>query len=79
MTPTFAPALSEPDVANEPIRRSSFERSMRIRFGDCDPSGIVFLPQYLIRLNGLVEDWLTDGLGISYADLIAVAASGGRP
>jgi len=43
---------------------------MRIRFSDCDPAGIVFFPQYFVRLNGLVEDWVTDGLGISYAELI---------
>ena len=57
-------------MANEPIRRSRFERSMRIRFSDCDPAGIVFFPHYFVRLNGLVEDWVTDGLGISYANLI---------
>ncbi len=70
VTPTFAPTLSEPDMANDPIRRSRFERSTRIRFSDCDPAGIVFFPQYFVRLNGLVEDWVTDGLGISYSDLI---------
>lgn len=47
-----------------------FERRIRIRFSDCDPAGIVFYPQYFVQFNGLVEDWVTDGLGISYADLI---------
>jgi len=49
---------------------SRFERQQRIRFGHCDPAGIVFFPQYFVLFNGLVEDWVTDGLGISYADLL---------
>jgi 4-hydroxybenzoyl-CoA thioesterase len=48
-----------------------FERSIRIRFGHCDPAGIVFYPQYLVLLNGLVEDWVDQALGISYAGLVA--------
>lgn len=47
-----------------------FERPLRIRFAHCDPAGIVFFPQYLVMLNGHVEDWFTDGLGLSYAELI---------
>lgn len=49
----------------------AWERQHRIRFADCDPAGIVFFPQYFVLLNGLVEDFITDGLGISYAGLIA--------
>jgi 4-hydroxybenzoyl-CoA thioesterase len=45
-----------------------FEKSTRIRFAHCDPAGIVFFPQYLVLFNGLVEDWFTDALGVSYAD-----------
>ncbi len=51
-----------------PARR--FERPLRIRFAHCDPGGIVFFPQYLVIFNGLVEDWFTEGLGISYAKLL---------
>jgi 4-hydroxybenzoyl-CoA thioesterase len=47
-----------------------FERSQRIRFAHCDPAGIVFFPQYLVLLNGHVEDWVSDGLGLPYAGLI---------
>ena len=52
-----------------------FERTVRIRFGHCDPAGIVFYPQYLVLINGLVEDWLDaspveGGLGLGFADLI---------
>ena len=44
-----------------------FERELRIRFAHCDPAGIVFFPQYLVMVNNLVEDWVTDALGVPYA------------
>ena len=52
------------------IPRHGFERPLRIRFAHCDPAGIVFFPQYLVMLNNLVEDWVNDGLGVRYADLV---------
>ncbi len=48
-----------------------FESPLRIRFAHCDPAGIVFFPQYLVMLNNLVEDWVTDALGVPYADMLA--------
>jgi 4-hydroxybenzoyl-CoA thioesterase len=45
---------------------AEFLRPRMIRFSDCDPAGIVFYPQYFVMLNGLVEDWVSDGLGIDY-------------
>lgn len=47
-----------------------FEKPLRIRFGHCDPAGIVYFPQYLVMLNAHLEDWFTDGLGVSYAELL---------
>lgn len=47
-----------------------FARPQRIRFAHCDPAGIVFYPQYLVLLNGHVEDWISDGLGLPYAGLV---------
>jgi 4-hydroxybenzoyl-CoA thioesterase len=55
-------------AAPPPVAR--FERDYRIRFSHCDPAGIVFFPQYLVLFNQLVEDWFTEGLGISYARLL---------
>ena len=53
--------------ATQPTR---FERRRRIRFGQCDPAGIVFYPQYFVLFNALVEDWVSDALGIPYAELL---------
>jgi len=47
-----------------------FERPLRVRFSHCDPAGIVFFPQYLVMFNGLVEDWVSEALGIPYTDLL---------
>jgi 4-hydroxybenzoyl-CoA thioesterase len=41
-----------------------------VRFSDCDPAGIVFFPQYLVMLNGVIEEWFDAGLGVPYAPLI---------
>lgn len=53
-----------------------FERQLRIRFAHCDPAGIVFFPQYLVMINNLVEDWVTDALGVPYAELLGRRRTG---
>jgi 4-hydroxybenzoyl-CoA thioesterase len=47
-----------------------FRRERVIRFSDCDPAGIVFYPQYFVMLNGLVEDWFSEGLAIGWDALV---------
>lgn len=47
-----------------------------VRFSDCDPAGIVFFPQYLVMLNGAVEEWFDEGLRVSYAQLIGARRTG---
>lgn len=49
---------------------SVFERQELVRFGHCDPAGIVFYPRYFEMLNALIEDWFTQGLGVDYAQLL---------
>ena len=29
--------------------------TVAVQFGDCDPAGIVFFPQYMVMFNGLLE------------------------
>jgi len=53
-----------------------FERPLTIRFSDCDPAGIVFFPQYLVIVNNLVKEWVSDGLGVPYAHLISTRRIG---
>lgn len=35
----------------------TFLTRRKVRFGDCDPAGIVFYPRYFEMLNEAVEDW----------------------
>lgn len=47
-----------------------FSTQRRVRFSDCDPAGIVFFPQYLVMINGQVEDWLHQELGFAFRELL---------
>ncbi len=49
----------------------AFEREVAIRFAHCDPAGIVFYPQYFVIMNGLMEDWFSEGLGVDFADMVS--------
>jgi 4-hydroxybenzoyl-CoA thioesterase len=53
-----------------------FDKRERIRFGHCDPAGIVFFPQYFVLFAGLVEDWVSEGLGIPYRDFFGARRTG---
>jgi 4-hydroxybenzoyl-CoA thioesterase len=53
-----------------------FTTQRTVRFSDCDPAGIVFFPQYLVMLNGFVEEWFDVGLRIAYAGLIGQRRTG---
>ncbi|HEY4080248.1 MAG TPA: thioesterase family protein [Burkholderiaceae bacterium] len=48
----------------------SWSKHERVRFGHCDPAGIVFYPRYFEMVNALIEDWFTQGLGVNYAELL---------
>ena len=52
------------------MTNAAFEREVLVRFGHCDPAGIVFFPRYYELLNAFVEDWFNEGLGVSYAELL---------
>lgn len=47
----------------------SFETGALVRFAHVDPAGIVFYPRYFEMLNGAVEDWFDQSLGVSFRDL----------
>lgn len=39
---------------------------VKIRFGQCDPAGIVYTPNWFDIFNGVVEDWYPACLGLDY-------------
>lgn len=44
----------------------SFTTTVKVRFADVDPAGIVFYPRYFEMLNGAVEDWFETDLGMDF-------------
>lgn len=53
-----------------------FRTTRRVRFSDCDPAGLMFFPQYLVMVNGLVEQWFDEALQIPYAGVIGARRTG---
>jgi 4-hydroxybenzoyl-CoA thioesterase len=46
-----------------------FSAPIQIRFAHCDPAGIVFYPRYFELINGVVEDWCAQALGMSFHEM----------
>jgi 4-hydroxybenzoyl-CoA thioesterase len=56
-------------AAAGPISPRAYRSTILIRFGHCDPAGIVFFPRYLEMFNNLIEDWCREELGVSFAEI----------
>jgi 4-hydroxybenzoyl-CoA thioesterase len=41
-----------------------------VRFGDCDPAGIVYFPRFFDWFHQAMETWFSERLGVAYADVI---------
>jgi 4-hydroxybenzoyl-CoA thioesterase len=41
-----------------------------VRFSDCDPAGIAYMPRYIDMLNGVIEDFFPAALGLDYHGFI---------
>lgn len=37
-----------------------------VRFSDCDPAGIVYTPRFVDMINGVIEDFFPEALGLDY-------------
>ncbi|HEY8613154.1 MAG TPA: thioesterase family protein [Roseomonas sp.] len=45
---------------------AAFRMATRVRFGDCDPAGIVFFPNWFVLANAAIEDLFRLRLGIDF-------------
>lgn len=43
---------------------------IEVRFGDCDPAGIVYFPRFFAMFHDAMESWFAAGLGIAYASVV---------
>ncbi|MCB8820824.1 acyl-CoA thioesterase [Microvirga rosea] len=54
----------------------AWRTTVPVRFSHCDPAGIVYFARYFDILNGVVEDWFCECLGIDYHDMIGPRRTG---
>lgn len=52
-----------------PGPQRAYRSAVLVRFGHCDPAGIVFFPRYMEMFNNLVEDWCREELQVSFAEI----------
>ncbi len=48
-------------------RRFTTER--KIRFSHCDPAGIVYFVNFFDMVNGAVEDWFGEAIGLTFNEM----------
>lgn len=53
-----------------------FRNTVQVRFGHCDPAGIVFYPRYFEMLNDFVEDWFAQALHWPFDVMHAIDGAG---
>lgn len=44
----------------------SFKKTVKVRFSDTDPAGVMYFPRFLDRFHGVFEDWFDQQLGMPY-------------
>jgi len=42
----------------------------QVRFGECDPAGVVYYPNYFHWFHEAMESWFDEALGLPYATLL---------
>jgi acyl-CoA thioesterase FadM len=60
----------------ENLPANAFHAAARIRFGDCDPAGIVFFPNWFVHASAAVEDFFRAELRIDFHTLHATRRIG---
>lgn len=50
--------------------------TIAIRFSHCDPAGIVYFASHFDILNGVMEDWFIEALGIDYHHVVGARRIG---
>lgn len=49
------------------LPKDAFTIRRKIRFGQSDPAGIVFFPEFFRMFNDVFEDWMRIGLEVDFA------------
>ncbi len=71
------PTLERPTpLAFEAVKGKLWSTPFRVRFGQCDPAGIVYTPNFYDIYNVVLEDWYREALGLDYYSYIAERNTG---
>lgn len=54
----------------EPAPATPFRHPLVVRFGECDPAGVVYYPRYFDWFHRTMEAWFGDGLGRPYHEVL---------
>ena len=52
------------------IKDRLWSTNIRIRFGNCDPAGIVYTPKFFDIFNAVIEEWYEQALHLDYYEFI---------
>jgi 4-hydroxybenzoyl-CoA thioesterase len=47
----------------------TFTTERKIRFSHCDPAGIVYFVNFFDMVNGAVEDWFGEAIGLTFNEM----------
>ncbi|MBI4048635.1 MAG: acyl-CoA thioesterase [Devosia nanyangense] len=57
-------------ITQDQLPISAWSKIVPIHFGQCDPAGIVYTPNFFDIFNTVMEDWFSEHLGIDYHAII---------
>jgi acyl-CoA thioesterase FadM len=57
-------------VGRAALPAAAYRTARVVRFGDCDPAGIVYTPRFVDMMNEAVERFFGEALGLDYYGLI---------
>ena len=66
-----APLPTRPvPIGRDHLSKGLWSTKDRIRFGQCDPAGIVYTPRFFEIFNVVIEEWYAQSLNLDYYHLI---------
>lgn len=75
--PLETPVASRPiPLLLKDLKNGLWSTATKIRFGHCDPAGIVYTPNFFDIFNVVIEKWYEHALGIDYYEIIGARRVG---
>ncbi len=62
--------MTLPSMAEAAVNKRGFTTGRKVRFADCDPAGIIYTGAYVDMVNGAIEDFFGQALGLDYYGFI---------